>query len=293
MKIRQLAVAAVFLVASSLASANVQYTFYASGVTESYAQEGTALFSFSNDGSSLSITLTDTVDPTAAILSSITGLQFGLSSAPTSMSLVSVSAAQVVDCTNSSNPCPLGGGSSPYGWGSVATAGGFSLGAGFDGSSFAYQPYGIVNAHYLSPGGLGGLGDPASNPLLVGPVTFNFALTGLRVCARGEFRGVLVRRSRSPGRSATDSSGTAIAGAAGRRPARRGLGQPAQIPPHLRHTLPRRRARPVTHRATARSPFFIAAGTTSQMITCQGEVFPNATLELRGGCRSTISQHYP
>ncbi len=55
--------------------ANVQYTFYASGVTESYAQEGTAVFSFSNDGSSLSITLTDTVDPTTAVLSSITGLQ--------------------------------------------------------------------------------------------------------------------------------------------------------------------------------------------------------------------------
>ena len=180
MKIRQLAVAAAFLLASSLASASVQYTFYANGVTESYAQQGTALFSFSNDGSSLSITLTDTVDPTAAILSSITGIRFGFSSAPASMSLLSVSAPQVVDCTNSSNPCPPGSGSSPYGWGSMATGSGFALGAGFDGSSFAYQPYGIVNANYLSPGGPGGLGDPASNPLLVGPVTFNFALTGMR-----------------------------------------------------------------------------------------------------------------
>jgi hypothetical protein len=180
MKMRQLAVAAGFLLASSLASANVQYTYYASGVTESYSQQGTAVFSFANDGSSLSITLTDTVDPTAAILSSITGLQFGFSSAPTSMSLTSVSATQVIDCTNSASPCPPGSGSSPYGWGSVATGAGFSLGAGFDGSSFAYQPYGIVNANYLASGGPGGLGDPASNPLLVGPVTFNFALTGLR-----------------------------------------------------------------------------------------------------------------
>ncbi|MGA8033002.1 MAG: PEP-CTERM sorting domain-containing protein [Casimicrobiaceae bacterium] len=180
MKIWQLAVAAVLLVASSLASANVQYTFYASGVTESYSQQGTALFNFSNDGSSLSITLTDTVDPTAAVLSSITGLQFGLSSVPTGMSLTSVTAAQVVDCTNSSSPCPPGSGSSPYGWGSMATGSGFSLGAGFDGSAFSYQPYGIVNANYLSPGGAGGLGDPAVNPLLVGPVTFNFALSGMR-----------------------------------------------------------------------------------------------------------------
>ena len=59
----------------------------------------------------------------------------------------------------------------------MATGSGFALGAGFDGSSFAYQPYGIVNANYLSTGGLG---DAASNPLLVGPVTFTFALTGMR-----------------------------------------------------------------------------------------------------------------
>ncbi|MGC1816251.1 MAG: PEP-CTERM sorting domain-containing protein [Casimicrobiaceae bacterium] len=180
MKVRQLAVAAGFLLASSLACANVQYTFYASGVTESYSQQGTAVFSFANDGSSLSITLNDTVAPTTAVLSSITGLQFGLSSAPTGMTLTSVTATQVVDCTNSSNPCPPGSGSSPYGWGATQSGGGISLGAGFDGSGFAYQPYGIVNASYSSPGGPGGLGDAASNPLLIGPVTFNFALTGLR-----------------------------------------------------------------------------------------------------------------
>ena len=176
MKIWQLAVAAGFLLASSLASANVQYTFYASGVTEGYSEQGTAIFNFSNDGSSLSITLTDTVEPTAAVLSSITGLQFGLSSAATGMSLVSVSAAQIVDCTNSSSPCPPGSGSSPYGWGTMATGSGFALGAGFDGSAFSYQPYGIVNASYAVSGGLG---DPTVNPLLVGPVTFNFALSGL------------------------------------------------------------------------------------------------------------------
>ena len=177
MKASRFFVAASLALVSSLASANVQYTFYASGVTESYSQQGMAVFDFSNDGGSLSITLTDTVDPTAAVLSSITGLQFGFSSTPTAMSLVSVNAAQVVDCTNSSSPCPAGSGSSPYGWGSMAAGGGFTLGAGFDGSSFAYQPYGIVNANYTVSGGLG---DPAVNPLLVGPVTFNFALTGLR-----------------------------------------------------------------------------------------------------------------
>lgn len=180
MKASQFFVAASLALVSSLASANVQYTFYASGVTESYSQQGMAVFNFANDGSSLSITLTDTVDPTAAVLSSITGLQFGLSSAATGMSLTSVHAGQVVDCTNASSPCPAGGGSSPYGWGAMQSRSGFALGAGFDGSSFSYQPYGIINANYVSPGGPGGLGEPASNPLLVGPVTFNFALTGLR-----------------------------------------------------------------------------------------------------------------
>lgn len=178
-KIRKWAVGAAFVLLSAGAMANVQYKFYADGVTEDFSQQGTALFSFSNDGSALSITLTDTVQPTAAVLSSITGLQFSLSSTPTAISLTSVSAAGVVDCSNTSSPCPPGAGSSPYGWGTVATGGDVALGAGFDGSSFSYQPYGIVNADYLSPGGPGGLGDPAVNPLLVGPVTFTFSLSGL------------------------------------------------------------------------------------------------------------------
>jgi hypothetical protein len=53
------------------------------------------------------------------------------------------------------------------------------LGAGYDGTTFAYQPYGIVNENYISVLGDGGLATPSNNPLLIGPVTFNFALTGL------------------------------------------------------------------------------------------------------------------
>ena len=179
MKTRQLAVGAALALASSLAWANVQYTFFANGVTDSYAEQGYAVFSFANDGSSLAITLADTVNPTAAIQSEITGLQFTLSSAPSSVSLASVVPSQVIDCTNSATPCPSGAGSSPYGWGAAQNGGGLSLGAGFNGSTFGYQPYGIVNANYLSGSGAGALGTPSNNPLLVGPVTFNFALTGL------------------------------------------------------------------------------------------------------------------
>src|SRR4030095_378211 len=136
-------VGAGLMCAASLASANIQYTFYASGVTESYAQQGTAIFSFATDGSSLSITLINTVNPTSAIQSEISGLSFAFSFAPTSMSLLSVTPSQVIDCSNSANPCPPGAGSSPYGWGTALAGGEATLGAGFDGTSFAYQPYGI------------------------------------------------------------------------------------------------------------------------------------------------------
>ena len=163
----------------SSAFANVVYTFSANGVTESYAQQGTATFSFSNDGSQLSITITDTVDPTSAILSEISGLEFMLSAAPSAMTLTSVSAAGVVDCTNSASPCPPGDGSSPYGWGMRSSSGAITLGAGFDGMSFAYQPYDIVNQNYISIIGDGGLSTPSNNPLLIGPVTFTFSLSGL------------------------------------------------------------------------------------------------------------------
>jgi hypothetical protein len=171
---------AVFLVSSTLASATVTYTFMADGFTESYAQQGSAVFVFSDDGSSLSITLTDTVSPTESIQSEISGLMFAFSSAPTSIALTSVSTTAIIDCTNSANPCPAGEGTSPFGWGTTSSGGSIMLGAGYDGSTFAYQPYGIVNENYISVLGDGGLATPSNNPLLIGPVTFNFALTGLR-----------------------------------------------------------------------------------------------------------------
>jgi hypothetical protein len=180
MKALQTLIGAALFATASLAVANIQYTFHASGVTENYAQQGTAVFSFSNDGSSLSITLTNTLSPTAAIQSEISGLSFTFSFAPTSMSLVSVTPSSVIDCSNSSSPCPPGAGSNPFGWGVTQNGGTSSLGAGYNGSGFSYEPYGIVNANYLSSPGNGGLSTPSNNPLLVGPVTFTFALTGLQ-----------------------------------------------------------------------------------------------------------------
>lgn len=158
----------------------VDYTFYASGVTENYAQQGMAVFSFADDGSTLSITLTNTVSSTAAIQSEITGLAFGLSFAPTTMTLTSVVAAKVIDCSNVSSPCPPGAGSMPYGWGITMNNGTVTVGAGFDGSEFAFQPYGIVSSNYLAVAGGGELSTPSNNPLFIGPVTFDFSLTGLQ-----------------------------------------------------------------------------------------------------------------
>jgi len=170
---------ALFLASSSVASATVTYTFMADGFTESYAQQGSAVFVFSDDGSSLSITLTDTVSPTESIQSEISGLMFAFSSAPTSIALTSVSTTAIIDCSNSASPCPPGAGDSPYGWGTTWSGSSVLLGAGYDGTTFAYQPYGIVNENYISVLGDGGLATPSNNPLLIGPVTFNFALTGL------------------------------------------------------------------------------------------------------------------
>jgi hypothetical protein len=121
------------------------------------------------------------VSPTADILSELDGLTFGFSQAPSSITLTGVAPASVIDCTNSTNPCPSGSGAFPYGWGTTFGGGSAALAAGFDSGTdtFGYQPYGIVNANYTSPGDGTGLSSAANNPLLVGPVTFTFLATGL------------------------------------------------------------------------------------------------------------------
>ena len=180
MSIRKVLVAFGLACAVSCASANVTYTFTADGVTDSKAQQGTAVFVFSDDGSQLWLTLTDNVTPTSFIASELDGFSFALSQAPTSQTLLSVSAQSVINCTGvSGGSCPAGTGSSPYGYGSILSGDEIDLGAGYTGNGFAYHPYAIVNASYSAPGGQGGVSNSQHNPLLVGPVTFTFALTGL------------------------------------------------------------------------------------------------------------------
>jgi hypothetical protein len=131
MSIRKLLAALGFALAASAASADVTYTFTADGVTDGTAQQGTAVFVFSNDGSQLSLTLTDNVDPTAFIASELDGFTFSLSEAPTTQSLLSVTPQSIIDWTGvAGTSCPPGSGSSPYGYGSVLSGDEITLGAG-------------------------------------------------------------------------------------------------------------------------------------------------------------------
>ena len=184
MNTRAIAVALGLLVGAPTASATLmEFHFTADGVTDSASQQATAVFTFDPDKlGSFTITLTDTVTPTAKIASELDGFEFAFSQAqtPSSLSLTSVSPASVVDCSQGA-PCldvsPTT--SSPYGWGTTLTGADAALGAGFTGGGFSYHPYAIVNSIYEAPGGNGGVSNPQHNPLLVGPVTFTFNVGGL------------------------------------------------------------------------------------------------------------------
>ena len=157
MSIRKLLAAVGFALAASAASADVTYTFTADGVTDGTAQQGTAVFVFSNDGSQLSITLTDNVNPTSFIASELDGFTFSLSDAPTTQTLLSVSAQSVINCIGvSGSSCPAGDGSSPYGYGSLLNGDEIQFGAGFTGSGFAYIRT-RSSTRASAPGGQGGL----------------------------------------------------------------------------------------------------------------------------------------
>lgn len=181
--LKSLTAALIAVAGTASAGPSVMWTFTANGVTDSFSQQGTAVFTWAdvNNPNSFTLTLTDNVSPTANILSELDGLSFGFSQDPLSVSLMSITPTSIIDCTNSPSPCPSGTGVSPYGWGTTFSGGQVDLGAGFDSgsSTFLYQPFGIVNANYTSPGDGTGLSGAGNNPLLVGPVTFEFTTTGL------------------------------------------------------------------------------------------------------------------
>lgn len=183
MIVRRILVAVAMFGASAAWGNLVQFTFTANGVNDQgISQQGTAVFMFdTSDLSSFTLTLTDNVSPTAMIASELDGFLFSFSDAISSLSLDSVSAIAVIDCNQSTEPCPAPGSPPPplYGWGTTLDGTDAALGAGFTGSGFSYHPYAIVNASYDAPGGNGGISNSQHNPLLVGPVVFTFSVEGL------------------------------------------------------------------------------------------------------------------
>jgi hypothetical protein len=183
MRILKLVAALGMALAAAGASATIlSYTFTANGVTDSVSQAGTAVFTFDTQNlGTFTVQLTDNVDPTSKIPSELDGFEFSFSGGPSVLSLTSVVAQSVINCNGSSgSSCPAGDGSSPYGWGVTLSGDDATLGAGFKNGGFSYHPYGIVNANYVAPGGNGGLSNAQHNPLLIGPVTFTFTVTGLQ-----------------------------------------------------------------------------------------------------------------
>jgi hypothetical protein len=158
--------------------ANVMYTFTASGnAGDGRPNEATAVFDFT-DANTLSITLTNTFDASAAgswqnnwgISSVLDGLEFAMSDTASSATLNSVTAAGVVDCTSGTTCVSSSDSSTNYNW---------LLGAGTDWllAPNGYKPDGIVNNTVVAD--TDGMDNTQHNPYLLGPVTFDITLAGL------------------------------------------------------------------------------------------------------------------
>lgn len=144
-------------------------------------QSATANFQFTGT-SSLSLTLTNltTIHSIADILDDFHWL-FKDTSFSMSLDSIFVSGGRET-CTKSAGPPPHittcthdpntdGSGT----WGAFATGGQIDMYS--DGSQI--HPYGIVNSTFITNASEDGLTNAQHNPVLLGPVTFNFSFTGL------------------------------------------------------------------------------------------------------------------
>jgi len=158
------------------ASADVVYTFNASGFagSDGRPEAGTAVFDFNNSLTQLTITMTNTVvpvDPSQpwGISMVLDGLLFAMSGG--SLSLASVFAPGTATCGGHPPvvPCSFGaGGTDPsFGW---TLGGSFALLAG----AGSLKPNGIINNSAVSSDGMS-----THNPYLTGDVVFTFNLSGL------------------------------------------------------------------------------------------------------------------
>ena len=144
----------------------------------------TAEFSWSGD--TLQLRLSNTTDSIAKIIQELTGITFVLSGTPALQSVSGLSEGSV-NCIGvaAGTPCnfdsagvdPFGAppnldghGANPSGWGFLPNYALFTFAAG--GGSF--KPYGIVNDSIVGSGSNGGTSNAPHNPMLLGPVDFDF-----------------------------------------------------------------------------------------------------------------------
>lgn len=146
---------------------------------------------FTWTGNTLDLRLSNTTDSIDNIIQELTGITFVLSGNPLLQSVSGWSEGSV-NCVGvaANTPCNFdstpvnafgdppdadGKGVAPSGWGLLPNYALFTFAAG-DGS---FKPYGIVNDSIVGTGSNGGPSNPQHNPLLLGPVDFEFVFASL------------------------------------------------------------------------------------------------------------------
>jgi hypothetical protein len=144
---------------------------------------------FSWSGSTLTLILSNDTNGISRTLQELTGITFILSGSPTLQTGgVSGSALGTVNCIGvaKGDACdidnapadPFGTppdldpatGAAPNGWAALPSYALFTFGAG----GGSWKPYGIVNDTVVGSGNNGNTSNPEHNPMLLGPVTFEF-----------------------------------------------------------------------------------------------------------------------
>lgn len=146
---------------------------------------------FTWTGNTLDLRLSNTTDSIDKIIQELTGITFVLSDNPQLLS-VSGSSAGSMNCTGvaAGAPCSFdatpvdpfgappdvdGNGAAPDGWGLLPNYALFTFAAGVG----SFKPYGIVNDSIVGTGSNGGTSNPQHNPMLLGPVDFQFVFASL------------------------------------------------------------------------------------------------------------------
>ena len=150
---------------------------------------------FTWNGNTLELVLTNDTDGISKTIQELTGITFFLSGSPTFESVTGSALGGAVSCIGvaAGTSCltdgtvyagpidPFGtppdlasNGTSPSGWSAVQGYALYTYGAG----GGSWKPWGIVNDTVVGSGNNGNTGNPTHNPMLLGPVDFDFLFTG-------------------------------------------------------------------------------------------------------------------